>query len=54
MSNLYDDMLKYKFIPNNRLDTVVKSTVVEKKNSLTREIDDNLANKIINVYKDML
>lgn len=52
--SIYDDMLKYKFIPNNRLDKVVKSTVVEKKNSLTREIDDNLANKIINVYKDML
>lgn len=52
--SIYNDTLKYKFVPSNRLDKVVKSTVVEKKNNLTREIEDNLANKIINVYKDML
>lgn len=44
----------YKFIPNQDMTNTIKSTIVNKQNMLTRTVESNLVNRIVNVYKDIL
>lgn len=48
------DNIYYKFIPNQNMTNVIKSTIINKQNMLTRTIESNLVNRIVNVYKDIL
>ena len=48
-----DDQIKYKFIPNQELEKAVSSTVVKKLNLMETALNEALAKKFIDVYKDL-
>ena len=47
------DEIKYKFIPNQELEKAVYSTVVKKLNLMETVLNEALAKKFIDVYKDL-
>lgn len=47
------DSIKYKFIPSRNLDITVKSTVINKKNTLEYILEQTLKDKVTNTYKDL-
>ena len=51
--NITENEVKYKFIPSKSLEKNIVSTVVDEKNPLTFVLEDNLVNKITNIYKDL-
>lgn len=51
--HISDGNIKYKFIPSKELDKDVISTVVDEKNPITVVLENNLVNKITNIYKDL-
>ena len=48
------DDIKFKFIPNAKLQEVVKTTIVTKENKLTSVVEKVLVERITNTYKDLL
>lgn len=51
---LYDEEIKYKFIPSERFKKELTSVVVNKENLLAKTLEKNLAVKITKTYKDLL
>lgn len=47
------DEIKYKFIPNTELEKSVYNTVVKKLNLMETALNEALAKKFIDVYKDL-
>ena len=47
------DSIKYKFIPSKNLDITVKSTIINKKNTLEYILEQTLKDKVTNTYKDL-
>ena len=47
------DEIKYKFIPNTNLEKAVYNTVVKKLNLMETALNEALAKKFIDVYKDL-
>lgn len=47
------DSIKYKFIPSKNLDMTVKSTIINKKNTLEYILEQTLKDKVTNTYKDL-
>ena len=47
------DEIKYKFIPNSNLEKAVYNTVVKKLNLMETALNEALAKKFIDVYKDL-
>ena len=47
------DEIKYKFIPNANLEKAVYNTVVKKLNLMETALNEALAKKFIDVYKDL-
>ena len=50
---LSGDSIKYKFIPSKNLDITVKSTIINKKNTLEYILEQTLKDKVTNTYKDL-
>ena len=48
-----DDQIKYKFIPNADLEKAVYNTVIKKLNLMETSLNESLAKKFIDVYKDL-
>lgn len=46
--------IQYKFIPSNKLEQLVRDTVVTKKSPLVTQVEDKLKDKVLNVYKELL
>lgn len=51
---LNSDTVRYKFIPNKELESVVKNTVVNKRNLLQDTLEMTLVNRVTDTYKDLL
>lgn len=47
------DQIKYKFVPNAELEKAVSNTVVKKLNLMESTLNEALAKKFIDVYKDL-
>ena len=47
-----NDVIQYRFVPSNSLESNIKKTVVEGKNPLVEKAEKLLAKKIIDTYKD--
>lgn len=47
------DEIKYKFVPNSELEKAVYATVVKKLNLMETTLNEALAKKFIDVYKDL-
>ena len=47
------DTLKYKFVPSNKLDTIISNTVKNRESKLVVEIDTALGERINNTFKDL-
>ena len=48
-----NESVKYRFTPSKTLDANVKTTLLEGKSPLEKVIEDKLATKIVNTYKDL-
>ena len=48
------DEIKYKFVPNQKLDTYVKNTLLTGESALTVTVEEAVKNRILNTYKDLL
>ena len=48
---LVDNVVKYKFIPNGKLETAISKTIVNEQNELVDVLESALVGKIENVYK---
>jgi hypothetical protein len=48
-----EDDIKYKFIPSDKLSSVVKQAVETRTSPLNTEIDETLGKRIMNTYKDL-
>lgn len=48
-----EDTLKYKFVPSNKLDTIISNTVKNRESKLVVEIDTALGERINNTFKDL-
>ena len=48
---LVDNVVKYKFIPNDKLETAISKTIVNEQNELVDVLESALVDKIENVYK---
>ena len=46
--------ITYKFTPSSKLEKSLVSTITNKKNPLTNELEEALASRVIKTYKDML
>lgn len=46
--------IKYKFLPSKSLEENIRQTYLNKKNPLTKNIEESLAKKIANVYRELL
>lgn len=51
--NLEDDCVRYKFIPSQKLERSIVSTIVDGKSPLQVEVEDKLQKRIMNVYKEL-
>ena len=51
---VYDNDLKFKFIPSAKLRESVISTIKNEENMLDVKLEENLANKLERIYKDIL
>lgn len=51
---LNSENVRYKFIPNKKLESAVKDTVVNKKNLLKDTLEMTLVTRITNTYKELL
>ena len=51
---LVDDAIKYKFVPNETLETSVKQTVLNERNLLEDALEKSFVDKITNVYKELI
>ena len=51
---LYDNDLKFKFIPNAKLRESIISTVKNEENMLEIKLEESLANKLEKVYKEII
>ena len=49
-----DNSLKFKFIPSAKLKGEVVNSIKQKENSLLLELEENLSNKILNTYKEII
>lgn len=48
------DSISYNFIPSKDLDTKVKTTIIKNVNPLVKTIEEGLASRILNTYKDLI
>lgn len=48
-----EDTIEYRFIPNKKLDKYIIDTIVNKKNPLIDQLDNTLASRLIDTYKDL-
>ena len=51
---LEDDALKYKFIPSEDFNEIVKTSIIKKKSRLVDSVTDKLKTAITNTYKDII
>lgn len=49
-----DDSIQYKFIPSHSLEEDILSTVNSGEAPMIHRLEDNLKNKILNAYKELL
>lgn len=49
-----DDVLKYKFIPSETFDNMVKNAVINKESDLIEEASSRLKAILVNTYKDLV
>lgn len=54
MVRISGDDIKFKFVPNAKLQEVVKTTIVNKENKLISVVEKSLVDKITRTYKDLL
>ena len=47
-----DNTVRYKFTPSSSLEQSIQQTIINKKNPLINNIEQTLATKIINTYKE--
>lgn len=49
-----NNSIKYKFVPSRKLDTNIKATVVNNKNSLVKLAEKSLVNRITSKYQELI
>lgn len=49
-----DNDMRYKFIPDAKLEEAVSQTIVNDKNPLKVAVEDTLKKRILNIYKELL
>lgn len=54
MVRISGDDIKFKFVPNAKLQEVAKTTIVNKENKLISVVEKSLVDKITRTYKDLL
>lgn len=52
--SILDNQIKYKFIPNAKLENSIRETIINEYNPLKLTIEKTLVNKITNTYKDLI
>ena len=50
---IIDDNIKYKFIPNTKLEDNLKSTILNNKCPLEAKLEESFSDKMIRAYKDL-
>ena len=50
---LIDDIPRYKFVPTEEFNNVVKKTYRTKKSRLVNKVDKTISDRIMNTYKDL-
>lgn len=50
---IIDDNIKYKFIPNTKLEDNLKTTILNNKCPLETKLEESFSNKIVKAYKDL-
>ena len=51
---LVDDEIKYKFIPNEKFETMLVNTITTKKSLLVDKLEEKLKSVLSSAYKDVL
>lgn len=49
-----DDSLTYKFIPSKKLETIIIDAYQKEKSEMTKVLEDNLENRLLSAYKELL
>ena len=49
-----NDEIHYKFLPNDKLESMLVDSIVNKKDPLVNRIEDSLSTRILNTYKDLV
>lgn len=49
-----DNEMRYKFIPNAKLEEAISQTIINDKNTLKITIEDTLKKRIMSIYKELL
>lgn len=49
-----DNDMRYKFIPDAKLEEAVSQTIINDKNQLKVAVEDTLKKRIMNIYKELL
>lgn len=52
--NIEPEALRYRFVPSMAVEKIVRDTALGKTSPLRRELDNNLAEKLKNTYRDLL
>jgi hypothetical protein len=50
---LEDDVVRYKFIPNEEFDEIIKNSIITKRSKLVETSLDRLKRSLANTYKDI-
>lgn len=51
---LKTDTVRYKFIPNEKLENAIIDTVVNKRNLLQDKLEKTLVDRVVGTYKDLI
>lgn len=51
---LDDDILKYKFIPSEAFDKIIRETIIDRQSVLIEALSEKLKDSLVNTYKDLL
>lgn len=51
---LSEEEVKYKYIPSTEFEDAVKSSILEERNLLEDKLEQSFAEKITNLYKDLI
>ena len=51
--NIADNEIQYRFVPSKKLDDYVRDTIINGKNPLIKNLEEGIATRVVNAYKDL-